>query len=284
MHPKPSFLKIVASAETHLLFKVVPLFFAASLAVSGASAQITPALPTLSADQIVERLIEKNKERAQALQHYIGKRSYRLEYRGFPASADATMEVEVNFDAPGSKHFTVLTQTGPKMIQNRVFQRLLDSEAQAGDATNRQHTELGPDNYNFMLDRVDGANYVLTVEPKVESKYLYKGQIWVDGHDFAVTRIEAQPARNPSFWTTKSLIHHTYQRVDNGLYLPKENRTVTSVRLGGVATLTIEYESYQVTAGRIVAAAGKPFKSVSANVWPDGGATEEVSQFMSGRK
>ncbi len=89
---------------------------------------------------------------------------------------------------------------------------------------------------------------MLNVEPKVESRFLYRGKIWVDGHDFAVTRIEAQPARNPSFWTTKSLIHHTYQKVDNGFYLPKENKTVTSVRLGGVATLTIEYQSYQVTA------------------------------------
>src|SRR6202453_5364883 len=67
-----------------------------------------PALPTLGADQVVQRLMEKNKERADTLQHYIGRRSYRLEYRGFPASADATMEVEVNFDAPATKRFTIV--------------------------------------------------------------------------------------------------------------------------------------------------------------------------------
>ncbi len=98
---------------------------------------------------------------------------------------------------------------------------------------------------------------MLNVEPKVESQFLYRGKIWVDGHDFAVTRIEAQPARNPSFWTTKSMIHHTYQQVDNEFYLPKENKTVTNVRLGGVATLTIEYQSYQVTAAKPVALARK---------------------------
>jgi hypothetical protein len=246
--------------------------------------QANPALPELSADQVVQHLMEKNGERAAGLQHYQGKRSYRLEYHGFPASAEATMDVEVNFDAPASKHFTIVSATGSKLIQNRVFHRLLESEAQAGDSSNRKHTELGPDNYNFSLAGTEGTNYVLNVEPKEETKFLYRGKIWVDAHDFAVTRIEAQPARNPSFWTTKSMIHHTYQKVDNGFYLPKENKTVTSVRLGGVATLTIEYQSYQVTAAKPVALARKPIPSGEGSIWPDGGLNQEVANFMSSRK
>jgi hypothetical protein len=246
--------------------------------------QANPALPALSAEQVVQHLMEKNGERAAGLQHYQGKRSYRLEYHGFPASAEATMDVEVNFDAPSSKHFTVVSATGSKLIQNRVFHRLLESEEQAGDSSNRKHTELGPDNYNFSLAGTEGTNYVLNVEPKEETKFLYRGKIWVDAHDFAVTRIEAQPARNPSFWTTKSVIHHTYQKVDNGFYLPKENKTVTSVRLGGVATLTIEYQSYQVTAAKPVALARKPIPSGEGSIWPDGGLNQEVANFMSSRK
>jgi len=194
------------------------------------------------------------------------------------------MDVEVNFDAPASKHFTVVNATGSKLIQNRVFHRLLESEEQAGDASNRKHTELGPDNYTFTLAGVEGTNYVLKVEPREESKFLYRGKIWIDAHDFAVTRIEAQPARNPSFWTTKSLIQHTYQKVDNRFYLPKENKTVTNVRLGGVATLTIEYQSYQVTAAKPVVWARKPLQSGGAFGWPDGGINSEVANFISSRK
>jgi hypothetical protein len=246
--------------------------------------QSQPALPALSADQVVQHLIEKNRERADGLQHYIGTRSYRLEYRGFPASADATMEVEVNFDAPATKRFTIVSATGSKLIQNRVFHRLLETEEQAGDSSNRKHTELGPDNYTFSLAGTEGTNYVLNVEPKEETRFLYRGKIWVDSHDFAVTRIEAQPAKNPSFWTTKSVIHHTYQKVDNGFYLPKENKTVTSVRLGGVATLTIEYQNYQVTVAKPVAFARKPISSNEGFAWPDGGPNQEVANFMSSRK
>ncbi len=59
------------------------------------------------------------------------------------------MEVDVNFDAPASKHFTIVSSTGSKLIQNRVFRRLLEIEEQAGDSSNRKHTELGPENYTF---------------------------------------------------------------------------------------------------------------------------------------
>jgi hypothetical protein len=252
--------------------------------VPAAWPQAEPALPALSAEQVVQQLMEKNRERAQGLQRYVGKRSYRLEYRGFPTSVEATMDVEVNFDAPATKRFTIVSATGSKMIQNRVFHRLLESEQQAGDSDNRKHTELAPDNYTFTLAGTEGTNYVLNVEPKVESRFLYRGKIWVDAHDFAVTRIEAQPARNPSFWTTKSLIHHTYQKVDNGFYLPKENKTVTSVRLGGVATLTIEYQSYQVTAAQPLTSARKAVGSSGAQVMADSAITEQVAIFIPGKK
>jgi hypothetical protein len=77
--------------------------------VPAAWSQPEPALPPLSSEQVVQHLMEKNVERAAALQHYVGKRSYRLEYHGFPASAEATMEVDVNYDAPASKHFTIVS-------------------------------------------------------------------------------------------------------------------------------------------------------------------------------
>lgn len=260
------------------------LLFLALACVPVAWPQSEPVPRPLGAEQVVQRLMEKNGERAAALQHYEGKRSYRLEYRGFPASTEATMEVEVNFDAPSSKRFTIVSSTGSKLILNRVFHRLLESEQQAGDSTNRKHTELGPENYSFTLAGIEGTNYVLTVEPKVDSRFLYRGKIWVDTNDFAVTRIEAQPARNPSFWTTGSDIHHSYQKIDNNFYLPKENKTVTTVRMGGVATLTIEYESYQVTPAKPMALARKPIPAAAGFSWPDGEFNQEVANFVSSKR
>lgn len=209
-------------------------------------AQQTLELPSLSVDQIVARLVQKNEERAKALERYTSHRRYRLEYRGFPGSRDATMEVDASFDAPTSKRFTIISESGSKLILNRVFRRLLESEQEAADASNQARVALTSSNYAFSSAGIAGSNYVLNVEPRQESKFLFRGRIWVDGHDFAVTRIEAEPAKNPSFWTRKSEIQHTYEKVDNYFYLPKQNRTVTNTKLGGIATLTIEYLSYLV--------------------------------------
>src|ERR1700753_370707 len=67
--------------------------------------QAQPALPSLAADQVVQHLMEKNKERADTLQHYTGTRVYRLEYRGFSSSSPGGTEVGGDFDAPRSQTF-----------------------------------------------------------------------------------------------------------------------------------------------------------------------------------
>jgi hypothetical protein len=53
--------------------------------------------------------------------------------------------------------------------------------------------------------------------------------------------------------------------------------------MGGVATLTIEYQSYQVTSAASIASTRKPIVS-SEGVWPGGGFTEEVANFVAARK
>jgi hypothetical protein len=47
------------------------------------------------------------------------------------------------------------------------------------------------------ISRPDGCAYTLSVQPKIPSKFLYRGRIWVNEKDFAVCRIEAEPAQNP---------------------------------------------------------------------------------------
>ena len=115
---------------------------------------------------------------------------------------------------------------------------------------NRERTALNTGNYDFTLDGYEvsgtGARYVLSVAPKTKSKFLYVGKICVDAADFAVTRIEAEPAKNPSFWIKKSSIHHTCAKVDN-FWLPLENQAESWVRLGGKATLSIDYRNYKIT-------------------------------------
>jgi hypothetical protein len=205
--------------------------------------------PLLSTDEVVVNLTRRNLERAQALPAYRSTRTYRTVYRGFPSSRTAEMVVDVTFEPPGTKTFVVRSQSGSKLIIDRVFKKLLESEREATDAENQKKTALNGDNYNFKLtgcERVAGdLMYVLQVDPKVKSKYLYRGQIWVDAADFAVTRISAEPAKNPSFWIKQTQIEQLYSKVKD-FWLPASNRSSTSVRLGGHADFSIEYKDYQL--------------------------------------
>jgi hypothetical protein len=206
--------------------------------------------PSLSADQVVDNLVRKNQERAQALLHSDATRVYHLVYRGFPGDRDAEMTVEASYDSPSTKEFKVVSENGSKLILNRVFKKLLEGEKEAAEPAVSARTQLNRDNYNFELVGYEpsnaGGQYVLRVSPKSRSKYVYRGTVWVDGTDFAVTHLEAEPIQNPSFWTKKSEIHHEYKKVGE-FWLPARNESVSYIRLGGRATLTIEYKDYHVT-------------------------------------
>jgi hypothetical protein len=207
----------------------------------------------LPVDQVVDNLVRMNQERAQALLHSEATRVYHLVYRGFPGDREATMTVEATYNSPSSKEFTIVSKSGSKLVQDRVFKKLLDSEKEAAQPAMSARTQLNRANYNFELVGYEpsqtGGQYVLQVSPKARNTYVYRGKIWVDGVDFAVTRIEAEPAQNPSFWTKKSEIHHEYKKVA-GFWLPARNESISYIRLGGRATLTIEYTNYRVTDAR----------------------------------
>ena len=235
--------------------------FLAAVAAAGAETDAAPvpcpAGANLSGDDVVARLMSRNAERARDLHSFEATRRYELHYTGFPSTLGAEMQVKVSYTAPGTKEFTIESESGSKLILNRVFHRLLESEKESGsDAANRAAVALSTSNYRFSLLGCapgDGRPlYVMRVEPLHDTKYLYRGTVWVDAADFAVTRIEAQPAKNPSFWTKRSVIQHDYQKVD-GFYLPALNRTVTDVRLGGKAVLTIRYQDYKLSVAQNVA-------------------------------
>jgi hypothetical protein len=205
--------------------------------------------PPLTGDQVVARLIAMNNLRASRLQHYTGMRHYHLEYHGFPSSREADMTVEVSFDSPDKKEFKIISESGSALVINRVFKRLLASEKESLLEPNRRQTALNTENYNFRMVESEqlpsGRSYLLDVDPRTDNKFLFRGKIWVDASDFAVAKIEAQPGKNPSFWTRRSDIVHLYTK-HGDFWLPAQNRTVSKVRLGGTATLTIDYTDYKI--------------------------------------
>jgi hypothetical protein len=259
--------------KAQLLPKIglVMCLFLAETAANVSFAQETSVAP-LTADQVVQRMVERNEQRAQALESYRGTRIYHLEYHGL-SSKSAELVVTMTYRRPDEKKFCVLSESGSEFLHKRVLKRLLEAELEATQEEQRRQTAMGPENYEFRLvayERIlDQDFYVLEVRPRIKHKLLFRGRIWVEGQDFAVARMEGEPAKNPSWWTKRNAIHVTYEKIGE-FWLPARNETNTQVRIVGRSLLTIVYRDYEIpnagavqitpTSGNMLRCPGEPTK------------------------
>lgn len=225
------------------------LLFGASFA--GPSDSPTPPSSVLSTTDIVQRLMAANARRADEMRGYRSRRKYKLDYHGV-FGGHAEMQVEATYHAPNEKTFKILSESGSKLLTRRVLRKLLESEREAQQEQSRKALEISPANYEFTLETIQhtpaGDLYVLQVKPRNKSKYVYLGKVWVDAADFAVVRMEGNPAANPSFWVSHVEIQYQWEKIGD-FWLPVHNYSVTDVRFGGRAVLNIDYSDYEIVSG-----------------------------------
>ena len=217
-----------------------------------------------SISEITARLAAMNYARAVALHQYNSTRIYQVVYKGFPKTVSAKAIIRLDYTAPDNKKFDILKQEGSTFLINRVIKTALESEQEAAKPEFHNRSALNSSNYVFKFLETSTENgrpcYLLQVTPKRADKYLYDGQICVDAVDFAIARLDAQPAKNPSFWISRAHIESHNQKIGE-FWLPSTTRSTSHVRLGGNAELDIRYDDYQITPGSSV---HNPAKSSSA--------------------
>jgi len=230
---------------------------AMSSAVTSPAPRVESASVRLSAAEIVARLLEKNEQRLNALEHYESERTYRIEYKGTAGDHHAEIRVRVEYTGPNHKKLTVESESGSKFICDKVLRRLIESEQEAATPSSRMQTSLSPENYDTELlgeemVAVPGGQiraWVLRVKPKVNTKFTYRGKVWISEDDYAIVRIQGEPAKNPSWWINRTSFDAEYVRRGN-VWLPAKNVSSSHMRLGGEAILTIAYGSYPVVVER----------------------------------
>jgi hypothetical protein len=220
---------------------------------------LTPAVPT--ADEIVARMIAHDGERQAALHGYTGYRRYVLENENHHKRAEMLVRMICRED--GSKQFEVVSEDGWGGAKH-VFPRLLDAEIEAARPDLRERSRIIPENYTFEMTGTEDVRgrlaYVISIEPKTQNKYLARGRIWVDAEEYAIVRVEGQPAKNPSFWFKSVHFVHEYDK--NGpFWFPVSDRSVTDVRLFGATDLTIEYFNYAPNAHSLSSSAEPALRS-----------------------
>jgi len=198
-------------------------------------------------DQIVDRMQRRDADQFRELKHYEAIRHYQVQYKGFGKLIAAKMDVEMNFDSLSGKSFHIVSQSGSKLLCDKVLRRAVDSEEEA--SKDRTSTALNRANYRFELagtEQLDGRpTYILQVDPLKDNKFLYRGKVLVDAADYGVVKIAVEPAKNPSFWISRTQIENTNSKT-NGIWLPQKNRSESKIRIGGSAVLTIDYGTYHV--------------------------------------
>ena len=228
-------------------------FFPCLLAVclSVPAKAIEPSTPESVTDSAIRQMIDAETARLGRSTGYTGKRRYEIgnERTGLLA----TMEVDVQVDGTGAKAFRVLRMKAPAAVRKLVFERMLDTETRASQRDARERTRISPANYRFrFLDtRADRGRdcFVFEISPRTDNPLLFRGLIWVDAEEHAVTRIEGSPAQRPSWWVTATRFVHEYAKVGDQ-WLDVSNKSDTEVRIFGHTRVLIEYHDYRLVTSR----------------------------------
>jgi len=205
--------------------------------------------PSLTAPEILARMVQADNDRLATLAGYSGLRHYRFENKKSGKTAEMTVRMSCGGD--GVKTFEVVSESGSGFVRGHIIGKLIEAETESSQKGERKESRIIPENYEFRLIGTEPwegrLSYVLEINPKKPSKFSIRGRIWVDAEDFAIARVEGQPAKNPSFWIRSVNVEQRYRR--NGqFWLPALNHSVAQARIFGATEVVIEYSDYRTNA------------------------------------
>src|SRR5713226_1077118 len=211
-------------------------------------ARLTYGAPVgVTSDEIVAKMLERNRLRNEQLRRYSAVRTY--EIRNSEGKLAAQAVVRMDYQAPDKKLFNKTSEKGSGIVRHLVFDRLIQSEGETSSGREHRNSAITTANYTFTLAGEEdlGPNhcFVLEATPKRKEKYLFEGKIWIDAEDFAIAKIAGHPAKKPSFWINRADFVRQYQRID-GFWLPCRDETSVEVKMYGRRVFTVDHQQYVV--------------------------------------
>jgi hypothetical protein len=201
----------------------------------------------LTGDEIVSKMIERNRLRNEQLRRYSAVRTYDIRNPEGKLAAQAVVRVE--YWAPDKKTFNKTSEKGSGIVRHLVFDRLMQSESETSSGREHHDSAITTMNYTFTLSGEEDVGpyhcFVLEATAKRKEKYLFEGRIWIDTTDFAVAKIAGRPAKKPSFWINRADFVRQYQRID-GFWLPWRDETSVEVKMYGRRAFTVDHQQYVI--------------------------------------
>lgn len=220
--------------------------------VASTSAQGGSTVPTT--DTVLVRMAQARAENQARFRPYVVTRDYTL-FGDDRSKSKAEVTAEVTFIPPNSKEFSIQHSSGSGLGE-KLVRRMLEGETQI--VKDYGSTDISPDNYDFHFVGEEEFNnqrcYVLTLAPKRKDKTLLRGKMWVDANSYLLRRIEAEPAKGPSWWLrdVRILFYYGYVR---GMWLQTASEFTTNVRLFGRHTMTsrdVKYEPVELAGADVL--------------------------------
>jgi hypothetical protein len=200
--------------------------------------------PSPTADEVIARMFAHEVHREAAAGGYTGNRQYVLDNPRF--DKQARMEVKVTCAADGTESFQVVSEQGWKSA-NLLLRKMLEAESETSMPLQRPKNRITTDNYEFRMIEsapLDGRlAYVIDVIPKRQDVVLFRGRIWVDAEDYAMARVEGEPAKIASGWIHS--VHFTQVYRKSGEYwFPWSTTSITEARILGKTEVDIHHFNY----------------------------------------
>lgn len=202
----------------------------------------------LDKEQVVDRLVEAQHERAAQIESLSRIQHYTASDRRFGVQAE--MVARMIYEKGKGKRFEVISRSGSTTIQSRIFDGLISAEADASKKYLVSGSPIGNANYKFQLlghVAYDGRRcYLLQLEPRRRSENLINGKAWVDAADFEIIHLEGRTGASVSFWLGRPTITEDYEKIAQ-FWVAKRRHSVSDSFLLGRSELNIDYSDYHIT-------------------------------------
>ncbi len=199
-----------------------------------------------SADTVLSAVSARQLAQEKGLRAYSATRHYTLRNTRF--DINASMSVKLEYTPEGGKKFTVTRQDASEHVRQRVFEPLLHGEAEESKESNRGQASFSPHNYRATVLGQAMQNgrdcWVIAVEPRHRSRFLIKGQIWVDKKEMMVVHLQGRPSSSLSFWVGEPLVTEDFAEQGGG-WFPVRMVSQSSGFLLGTSDLTIDFLTYR---------------------------------------
>lgn len=199
--------------------------------------------------------------RDEVLVSYTVSEHYRV-YRGSDHQHPAAeMVVKTMYRKDFGKTYTIVSQSGSHLILREVLGHVLDSESLMTKPENRTRVVLTSANYDLSSNGTETVNGLdcerISIIPRTNSPYLFKGLIWVNAKDGDIVRLEGVTSKSVSVLAGATKVSREYEEID-GIPMAVHATAEANSWLLGSTSIDIDYTDYQIRLRTELSPAGDP--------------------------